>query len=159
LPLEEKLTAKFKLNVKYYTVFNAKQIENIPAYVKVQNPIKLNDIEEKFLPKLIKNMEVEVVHNNGGKAYYAPLQDKVCLPFKENFEDGYSYSATLLHELGHATGNKKRLDRDLTGRFGSESYAKEELRAEIAASFVAGELNLDPNKAVDDENHKAYIQG
>ena len=37
---------------------------------------------------------------------------------------------------GHWTGAKARLDRDLTGRFGSQDYSREELRAELASLFV-----------------------
>jgi antirestriction protein ArdC len=42
--------------------------------------------------------------------------------------------STLLQEVSHWFGAKHRLDRDLTGRFGSEGYAVEELVAELAAS-------------------------
>jgi antirestriction protein ArdC len=55
------------------------------------------------------------------------------LPSKNQFEDAGKYYATALHELGHATGHSSRLNRDLSGGFGSESYAKEELRAEISS--------------------------
>ncbi|MDR2568336.1 MAG: ssDNA-binding domain-containing protein [Mycoplasmataceae bacterium] len=159
LTLEEKLEGNYKMMVKNYVVFNGSQIEKIPPYVKEnENNIKLSDVEEKFLPTLIKNMEIKVIHTVGDSAHYSPSKDEINIPYKENFEDSYSYSATLLHELGHASGSVKRLNRDLSGKFGSESYAKEELRAEIAASFVAGEINLDPNKAQEDTNHKAYVQ-
>ena len=57
-------------------------------------------------------------------------------------ETEYDYMATLLHEAGHATGHISRLNRDMTGVFGSPEYAKEELRAEIASAFTAQELGL-----------------
>ncbi len=49
---------------------------------------------------------------------------------------------------GHATGAKNRLDRDLTGRFGDQAYAMEELVAEITSAFVMAELQLrsEPHK-------------
>ena len=46
---------------------------------------------------------------------------------------------TALHELGHATGHPGRLNRPTLkehGGFGSEDYAREELRAEIAAMMT-----------------------
>ncbi|EGY29241.1 hypothetical protein Rin_00007920, partial [Candidatus Regiella insecticola 5.15] len=57
-------------------------------------------------------------------------------------------------EAGHSTGHKSRLDRDLTGRFGSESYAKKELRAEIASLMIGDELQIghDPGQ------HDAYVK-
>ncbi|HHQ4590751.1 TPA: zincin-like metallopeptidase domain-containing protein, partial [Aeromonas veronii] len=59
-----------------------------------------------------------------------------------------------LHELGHATGHASRLNRDLSGRFGSESYAKEELRAEIGSLLIGDELEIghDPGQ------HAAYVK-
>jgi len=66
--------------------------------------------------------------------------------------------ATLLHEAGHATGHISRLNRDMTGVFGSPEYAKEELRAEIASAFTAQELGLDYKQNEHMENHEAYVQ-
>jgi antirestriction protein ArdC len=50
--------------------------------------------------------------------------------------------ATALHELGHRTGAKARLDRDLFGRFGDQSYAAEELIAELTSAFLCAELGI-----------------
>ena len=58
-----------------------------------------------------------------------------------------------MHECGHASGAKHRLDRDLTGRFGDESYAKEELRAEIASLMLGDELQI----GHDYGQHAAYV--
>lgn len=59
------------------------------------------------------------------------------------FETEYDYMATLLHEAGHATGHISRLNRDMTGVFGSPEYAREELRAEIASAFAAQVVGID----------------
>jgi antirestriction protein ArdC len=58
-----------------------------------------------------------------------------------------------LHELGHWTGHKTRLDRDLSGRFGSGAYAQEELRAELASAFIGATLGL----PTDIPQHASYI--
>ena len=71
----------------------------------------------------------------GDKAFYNPSCDRITLPEMNKFETEYDYMATLLHEAGHATGHISRLNRDMTGVFGSPEYAKEELRAEIALMF------------------------
>ncbi len=133
-------------------VFNAEQINGVPVYEKKLVPIKGNEIIEN-IPKA---MGVELKFG-GDRAYYNPLHDVVRIPNKEQFKDEYVYSSTLLHELCHATGHKSRLDRDLTGIFGSENYAKEELRAEIGSSFLMAALQIEP-KPEHIQRHKAYIQ-
>ena len=54
------------------------------------------------------------------------------------------YYATMLHELAHWTGHESRLHRDLSGRFGSQPYAREELVAEMGAAFVCASLDIVP---------------
>ena len=66
------------------------------------------------------------------------------------------YYATALHEIAHSTGHESRLNRDLAGSFGSESYAKEELRAELACVFMQMEQGIQLNgKHI--TNHAAYL--
>ena len=71
----------------------------------------------------------------GNEAYYNPKIDEIHIPKSSQFKDEYSYYATQLHELSHATGHPSRLNRDIINTFGSEEYAKEELRAEISSSI------------------------
>ena len=62
----------------------------------------------------------------------------------EEFET-HTYTHTALHELGHTTGHPSRLNRPTLvdhGGFGSETYAKEELRAEIAAMMTGEKLSV-----------------
>ena len=97
-------------------------------------------------------------------AFYSPKRDEVSLPPRSAFnsqlgnEEGAArYYGTLLHEIGHATGAQHRLNRDgITGghRFGSEGYAKEELRAEMFSMFTAAQTGI-PH---DTERHTAYVQ-
>lgn len=77
------------------------------------------------------------------------------LPEFKFFSSAKSYYATLLHELAHSTGHGTRLNRDLSGSFGSNKYAREELIAEIAATFVASELNISDELNL--ENHASYL--
>ena len=54
------------------------------------------------------------------------------------------------------SGAEHRMNRDLSGGFGSEKYAIEELRAEIASAFMANEFGIDmPDSLLDD--HKACL--
>ena len=94
-----------------------------------------------------------ISHSAGDRAFYRPSTDSITLPEKSQFESADRYYATALHELGHWTGHPSRLDRDLAHPFGSEGYAKEELRAEISSMIVGDELGI----GHDPEQHAAYV--
>ena len=136
-----------------YSVFNAAQIDGVPELEKgVVHDIHGSDLVEDIR----KGMGVGLEYM-GDQPCYHPLLDKVIIPPKECFISEEELNATELHELCHATGHPTRLNRDLGGRFGSERYAREELRAEIASSFLMQSLQLRMPEAHID-NHKAYIQ-
>ncbi|MFD2274723.1 zincin-like metallopeptidase domain-containing protein [Undibacterium arcticum] len=67
--------------------------------------------------------------------FYRSAVDEIHMPPREAFPDAGKFYATALHELGHSTGHESRLNRKLGNVFGSEDYAKEELRAEMASFF------------------------
>jgi antirestriction protein ArdC len=92
--------------------------------------------------------------HGGDTACYLPAADQICMPPRQSFKTLPGYTATLSHELIHWTGAKHRLDRDLTGRFGSASYAAEELVAELGAAFVLASLGLVSEPP---PQHAAYI--
>lgn len=144
---------------KAYTVFNAEQIEGIPELKKESLVADISSVREKR-DVLIKNMGIGF-SEGGTSAFYRPSDDSITMPPDTTFKSEYGYMATFLHECGHATGHESRLNRDLSGGFGSENYAKEELRAEIASAFTAQSLGLNGNTDSHDalmDNHKAYIQ-
>ena len=133
-------------------VFNASLIEGIPKQKIISN----NNIKiSKYIEDLFKQLGVSY-EEFGSSAYYIPTEDKIVLPPKDNFFDEYSYYATQLHELSHATGSPNRLNRNLFSN-NKEEYAKEELVAEISSSFLMQKLNV-PAKAEHYDNHKSYIQ-
>ena len=144
----------FKLITKCTTVFNGDLIKEIPKDLSQEenNEIKTSDIIEN----IINNIDVKYLEE-GEEAYYHPIDDCVVIPPANKFRDEYAYYATQLHELSHATGNVKRLNRDLSGNFGSIEYAKEELRAEISSSFLMQNLELEYDEH-HLKNHKAYVQ-
>lgn len=131
-------------------VFNAEQIQGLPPIEK--KPLAWDRHERA--DRLLNDIGVPVHHDQADNAFYRPSTDSIHLPPREQFKSADNYYATALHEAGHATGHKSRLDRDLTGRFGSESYAKEELRAEIASMLLGDELQIghDPGQ------HAAYVK-
>ena len=130
-----------------FHLFNLDQTD----YIKAEHPTpeitplisKASDIAEA--------LGVEV---NEGDPCYIPSKDSIRMP---KFHDFYTYTAyfsTMAHECSHATGHKTRLDRSLSGRFGDDSYAMEELIAELSAAFICAENNLGY-----DNNHASYLSG
>ena len=142
-----------------YSVFNGEQIDGIPEYVPDRKYGEINPDEILgYRDKLLTNMDL-ILNEGGQSAFYTPSSDSITMPIISKFENSYEYISTFLHECGHATGHEKRLHRDLSGTFGSESYAKEELRAEISSAFTTAELGINTGEETEHmKNHKAYIQ-
>jgi len=145
------------LTSKLSIVFNGDQIEGIPKQILAEANIQGIRAQRDTL---LRNMELNY-RETGNQAYYSPANDTVTLPPENCFFDTYSYVGTFLHECGHATGHASRLNRDMSGTFGSDSYAREELRAEMASAFAAQALDLkltDKQLRTHTDLHKAYIQ-
>jgi len=123
--------------VFYANVFNAEQIDGLEPYKAPE--LSFEPVEEA--EKLLAAGGVEIHHDQDDKAFYQPSRDQIHLPQQAAFTDAYEYYSTALHELGHATGHSSRMNRDY-GPFGSEVYAKEELRAEMSSYMVARDLGL-----------------
>lgn len=118
-------------------VFNAEQIEGMPAFVPDAEHIP--DVERA--EKLLAASGARIVSHGRASPYYRQDQDVILLPGKECFPDGKAYYATALHELLHWTGHSSRLNRKC-GPFGSPDYASEELRAGIGSRLLAAELGI-----------------
>jgi len=136
--------------VFHAVVFNAEQIDGLPPAVKL--PQRWDAIERA--ESILKASGADISHAAGDRAFYRPSTDSITMPYREQFKTADAYYATALHELGHWTGHESRLGRDLANPFGSEAYAKEELRAEIASMIVGDELGIghDPGQ------HAAYVK-
>ena len=135
--------------VFFATVFNAEQIDGMPPIQRKEQSWSAVERAEHILAA----SGVPIRHGEHDRAFYRPSTDSIHLPSKGQFPSADNYYATALHELGHATGHPSRLDRDLVHPFGSEGYAKEELRAEIASMILGDELGIghDPGQ------HAAYV--
>src|ERR1700746_1270642 len=103
--------------------------------------------------KLLQASGAKIEHSQSGGAYYRLSTDTIRLPSPDRFETPSGYYGTALHELGHWTGHPDRLDRDLGNPFGSEGYAREELRAEIASLILGSELGIGYDPAA----HAGYV--
>jgi putative DNA primase/helicase len=134
-------------------VFNAAQIEGLPpAPIR---PVLPEWERHERAETILTNAGVPIRHTPGDRAFYRLSEDTITLPERGQFPIGDRYYATALHELGHATGHPSRLARDLTHPFGSEGYAREELRAEIGSLMLGEQLGIghDPGQ------HVAYVAG
>jgi len=130
--------------LKFYYVFNLDQVEGIE--IGTEKP------QNEDLESFVHNCNVEV--KTRSEAFYSPKEDYIGMPDLKLFDTTESHASTLLHELSHSTGHKTRLDRDMTGRFGSESYAKEECIAELSSMFLCSHLNIENES----KSSEAYIK-
>lgn len=132
-------------------VFNAEQIDGLPPL----QPKQAEPEPERHAraEAVLLNSGANIQHIEGDRAFYRPSTDSITLPARHQFPTADAYYATALHELGHWTGHLSRLDRDLSHPFGSERYAKEELRAEIASLMLGERMDIghDPGQ------HVAYV--
>jgi antirestriction protein ArdC len=137
-------------------VFNVDQVDGwMPPAAPERNLVATLDQAEAFAAATGAQ-----IRHGGDRAYYRRSDDHIQIPERERFTGSATstpteaYYATLLHELTHWTGHERRLDRDLSGRFGNEAYAMEELVAKLGAAFLCADLSLTNTPRPD---HAAYI--
>ncbi len=130
-----------------YTVFHVSQCENLPS-------VDPQPVPQLFAP-IARAEQIATQYlatgptlaHGGDRACYAPSIDHVQMPRPESFTIPAAYYSTLYHELAHSTGHVSRLDRAGIGhdlqRFGTETYSREELVAEIASAFLAADAGID----------------
>jgi antirestriction protein ArdC len=136
--------------VRSGTVFNADQIESAeePMPDAEANP-------EPFpLAAALIAKSGAIIRHNRTHACYVPALDEIHLPPRSSFVTENAYYGVAFHELTHWTGHPARCARDLGSRFGSDSYAMEELIAELGAAFLAAESGI---AAVPRVDHAQYI--
>lgn len=135
-------------------VFNGEQIKGLPPWKEVLDEKRSRQtwIPVERAENVIVASKASVAHG-GNEAFYDLQKDKIQLPGKQQFASATQYYATLLHELAHWTGHPGRMDRPMGDGFGSEAYAREELRAEIASLMIGGELQIGHHFG----QHAAYV--
>lgn len=144
--------------LRYYTVFNIAQCENIP---------------EDKLPGIVEHdnqplMECEAIVNSmpnppairakEQEAYYHPGKDYINMPRRKSFNTSEDYYAVLFHELIHSTGHSSRLNRDgiqQMSQFGSTLYSTEEIIAEMGSCYLCAIAGIAPKPL---ENSVSYIK-
>ncbi|MBB4263540.1 antirestriction protein ArdC [Bradyrhizobium sp. CIR18] len=129
--------------LRRYTVFNVDQCDNLPDHCLVEAP----PVPEHEIVPQAEALTIATradIRIGGAKAFYSPSEDTVHVPPQPAFFEQINYYRTLFHELGHWTGHLSRLNRELSGAFGSKLYANEELIAELTAAFVCAALSIEP---------------
>lgn len=146
--------------LRYYKVFHINDTEGIESKEEsVSTSLTPIEDAEKVVKAYVERedgLTVDVIKS--ASAYYSPAKDKVVVPELNQYESAEEFYSTLFHELTHSTGIKSRCNRGLEADagFGSISYSKEELVAEIGSAMALNRIGIDCAKAFN--NSVAYIQ-
>lgn len=132
-----------------YRVFHASQLEGLAPLEWPKREWTPVEAVQQVVDRLQPDIRI-----GGDRAFYAPGagRDYIQMPPEGAFPDAARWAGTLLHEIGHWTGAEHRLNRQF-GRWGTEAYAQEELRAELGSAFLCAELGV-PTPM---DNHAAYV--
>lgn len=149
--------------LRYYRVFHISQVEGVEAKKAEGEPHRIEGIEllhdsgaDAIITNYIQRTGIKMTEKLGSRAFYSPASDSVTVPEKAQFENQAEWYSTVFHELTHSTGHSDRLNRLEKGaEFGSASYSKEELTAEIGAAALMNFCQLEQPETF--ENTAAYI--
>ncbi|WP_213742229.1 zincin-like metallopeptidase domain-containing protein [Bradyrhizobium sp. dw_411] len=129
--------------LKRFTVFNTDQCDGLPEEIAASiippPPGQIEPQAEALIAATGADFRI-----GGARAYYNVVGDFVQVPPPGAYFEPINWHRTAFHELGHWTGAPGRLKRDHSGSFGSKSYAREELVAEMAGAFVCASLGIVP---------------
>lgn len=141
--------------VGYWSVFNACEIDGMPP---LEKPEKNSDVEIGLLAdEIIESSRCPVRERDTDTACFYPAYDMIDVPYRDCFASNEAFLGVLLHEMGHSTGHPSALDRDLSGGFGSASYAREELIAELSSLFCASDFGLDAHADSESEHYRQHV--
>jgi len=149
--------------LKYFNVFHLSQTEDIDTKLEdfeAKNENEIIEDAEKVMAEYVKREKIQLKNMLGSdRAYYSQSEDKIVLPDIKQFVNSHEYYSTAFHEMTHSTGHKSRLDRfkDTENyKFGSESYSREELIAEVGSAMLCNHIGIEISETF--ENSVAYIQ-
>ncbi len=153
--------ARRRFVLRYYRLFNLEQCELPQAVLNKLPQIETQehdpiDAAERIIAGMPNPPDIQYA---GSQAFYSPTTDRITLPPRELFASTEEIYASLFHEIGHAAGAPKRLNRASIAEavpFGSPTYSFEELVAEMSAAFLCAEAGISPAVIC---NQAAYIQG
>ncbi len=129
--------------LKRFTVFNTAQCDGLPDDIEATVPPPPAGMIEPQVEALIKATGIDF-RIGGNRAFYVPSLDHVQVPPPAAYFEPINWHRTALHELGHASGAEHRLNRNLSGAFGSKLYSVEEITAELISAFCCASLGIVP---------------
>ena len=139
---EEQRNIRF---LKSYAVFNACQIDGLPAhhYPRPEPAAAATAERIAHAEAFIARTEADI-RLSGECAFYTPKLDYIRMPDLEAFVYPEAFYATLAHELGHWTGHPSRLNRGtILKRHSGDARAVDEILAELTAAFTCASLGID----------------
>jgi antirestriction protein ArdC len=143
--------------LRYYRVFNVEQTQGIAEKLGLGKASpRIPSLDE--CEAIVSGMPRRPTITQDGRAWYRPSTESVGMPSKSLFNSAEEYYSTLFHELTHSTGHSSRIGRDgieQLNTFGSESYSREELVAEMGASMLCGVTGIEPATIA---NSAAYLK-
>lgn len=145
--------------LRYYNVFHISQVEGVEPLVMPFAEVEPIEEADKIITEYVEREHITFDECASNEAFYSPSRDRVVVPMKEQYTNINEYYSTTFHELTHSTGHKNRLDRLHTGAdaaFGSETYSKEELVAEIGSASIMNLLGIETPQTF--KNSAAYIK-
>ena len=145
--------------LRYYNVFHISQVDGVEPLVIPFKEVEPIEAADKIIAEYVEREHIEFKEIASNEAFYSPSSDRVVVPMKEQYRHINEYYSTTFHELTHSTGHKSRLDRLHSGAdaaFGTQTYSKEELVAEIGSASLMNLLEIETIKTF--RNSAAYIQ-
>ncbi len=154
----EGLTERFLL--RYYRVFNIADVEGLEVTLSKRHTSE--NVKIQACESVVENMidAPTISYSDLRQCSYNRHTDEIKMPEINSFDSSHEFYNTLFHELTHATGHPKRLDRESLTKskgFGDSYYSKDELIAEIGATFLCSITGVLREEIA--ENNSAYIQG
>ena len=143
--------------LRFYHVFNVEQTEGIADKLGLTGASpRVPDLEQ--CEAIVSGMPNPPKREQDCRAWYRPSTDTVGMPARGLFNSPEEYYSTLFHELTHSTGHASRVGREgieQLNTFGSESYSREELIAEMGAAMLCGMTGIEQATI---QNSAAYLK-
>ena len=168
-----KIMIKPPASSSYFRVYNTIYIadpdtgKSFPR-LNIENYQQLID-GERIVSEYQKLSGVHIIKDTPGKCFFDRRSDTIHMSplntfvSKRGIDPVVEYYSAIFHEMGHSTGIKERCNRECFVEWtGSQSkeYSMEECVAELTATLLITELNVDHSKIdMSVGNSAAYIQG
>ncbi|MBO5406079.1 MAG: DUF1738 domain-containing protein [Bacteroidales bacterium] len=159
---QEQCTTKVKLS--YYVVFNICQTNmqevRPEIYDKFQQKFCVTNMVQGeshvMLDKQLQGDWICPIHEQrSNQAYYAPKDNHIVLPLREQFSQMAQFYSTALHEMAHSTMHPDACPRKTKAPERVDSYGHEELIAELSAGLTGLSIGVEQTPQ---QNNIAYLK-